>query len=79
MVRTRVDVDDELSVYNRVAKRVARVFVVGKVKATKLTVGIVAVNLTVIPGRKLRMDRATTFVEDAPGNTSGLTCSYPFG
>ena len=79
MVRTRVDVDNELPVYNRVAKRVARVFVVGEVKAAELTVGIVAVNLTAISGRKLRMDRATTFVKDAPGNTSGLTCSCPFG
>ena len=78
MVRTRVDVDYELPVYNRVAKRVARVLVVGEVKAAELAVGIVAVNLTVISGRKLRMDRATTFVKDAPGNTSGLTCSCPF-
>ena len=78
MVRTRVDVDDELPVYNRVAKRVARVFVVREVKAAELAVGIVAVNLTVISGRKLRMDRTTTFVRDAPGNTFGLTCSCPF-
>ena len=44
MVGARVDVDDELPVYNRVAKRVARVFMVGEVKAAELTVGIVAVN-----------------------------------
>ena len=79
MVRTGVDVDDELPVYNRVAERVARVFMVREVKAAELAVGIVAVNLTAISGRKLRMDRATTFVRDAPGSTSGLTCSCPFG
>ena len=45
MVRTRVDVDNELPVYNRVTKRVARVFVVREVKAVELAVGIVAVNL----------------------------------
>ncbi len=45
-----VDVNDEFSVYNCIAKGVARISMVGEKEAVDLPVGIVAVNLRAVTG-----------------------------
>ena len=47
----RIDVNDEFAVYKCVAKGVARIGVVGEIKASELPVGIVAVDLRVVTER----------------------------